>query len=352
MLRAMSVEFVRVSKRFGDRTAVDALDLAATAGELLVLLGPSGCGKSTALRMVAGLETPTEGEVRIDGRRVNDVLPKDRDVAMVFQNYALYPHLTVRQNLAFPLARRGVPAAEAEARVADTARRLGLGPHLDRRPGELSGGERQRVAMGRALVRAPKVFLFDEPLSNLDARLRVELRGEVARLHAESGATSLYVTHDQTEAMALGDRIAVLSEGRLQQVETPAAIYSRPANRFVAAFVGTPAMNLIAADRSDGDFHAGPFRFGATTEAARVLAGVRPEDVAVATDGQGANATVERVEPLGAETHLFLSAAGTKLVARAPGSSALRAGDAVRATAVAGRIHLFDAHSGARIGAA
>ena len=345
----MSVELRGVAKRYGGVVALHPTDLDVAPGELLVLLGPSGCGKSTTLRIVAGLETPTAGEVRIAGKDVRAVPPRDRDVAMVFQSYALYPHLTVRRNLAFPLERRGVAVAERDARVQDTAKRLGLSDLLDRRPGELSGGERQRVAMGRALVRAPKVFLFDEPLSNLDARLRSELRGEIARLHRESGATSLYVTHDQIEAMALGDRIAVLGDGRIQQVGTPEEVYRRPTSRFVATFVGAPTMNLLAAERGGDSVVAGPFRLPADAiPPGPAEIGVRPEDVRVGR-GEGANAEVERVEPLGVESHVHCRSGAARLLARVAGATDLRPGDRVRLTIDLDRVHVFDATSGVRM---
>ncbi|MBI2892260.1 MAG: ABC transporter ATP-binding protein [Deltaproteobacteria bacterium] len=347
----MSIELRGVAKRFGDVVALHRLDLTVAAGELLVLLGPSGCGKSTTLRIVAGLEDPTEGEVHIGGRRVDTVDPKDRDVAMVFQGYALYPHLSVRENLAFPLARRGVPRPERAVRVTETARFLGLEPLLDRRPGELSGGERQRVAMGRALVRRPKVFLFDEPLSNLDARLRVDLRAEIARLHRETGATSLYVTHDQTEAMALGDRIAVLNAGRLEQLATPREIYERPRNRFVARFVGTPACNLLAVERGEGVVRAGPLVWaGLDLPPGPLEAGIRPEDLSLGPGDPG-NAEVERVELAGPEAHVHLRAGETTLVARVPAATAPRPGDRVHLQAPADRVHWFgDTHEPRRAG--
>jgi sn-glycerol 3-phosphate transport system ATP-binding protein len=355
----VSITLRGVAKRFGGVVALESTDLEVADGELLVLLGPSGCGKSTTLRIVAGLEEPSAGDVSIDGKRVNDVPPQDRDVAMVFQGYALYPHLTVRQNIAFPLARRGVARTLRDERVVKTARTLGLEALLDRRPGELSGGERQRVAMGRALVRQPRVFLFDEPLSNLDARLRGELRGEVARLHRSSGTSSLYVTHDQVEAMALGDRIAVLETGRITQVAPPRIVYERPATRFVASFVGTPAINLLPAHRGEAALAAGPLRWSPPPPGRdRLEAGIRPEDLRIETGVAEVNAVVDRVELAGAEAHLFLvplspadgwTEGPTSIVARVAAARAPAPGEKVRVSAALDRVHWFDPASGARV---
>src|SRR3954451_20036338 len=240
-----NVVFDHVTKRFGDVVAVDALDLAIGDREFLVLLGPSGCGKSTALRMVAGLEEPTEGAIRIGDQRVDGIDPKDRDIAMVFQSYALYPHQSVRQNIEFPLRSRKVPPAEREKLVSDAASQLGLGELLDRKPRELSGGQLQRVALARAIVRRPAVFLMDEPLSNLDAKMRTATRAELVELHQRLGTTFVYVTHDQIEAMTMGSRVAVLDDGSLQQIGAPQEVYERPANVFVAQFIGSPPMNIL-----------------------------------------------------------------------------------------------------------
>jgi multiple sugar transport system ATP-binding protein len=246
------IELQQVTKRYPDGTeGVKALDLDVGDGEFMILVGPSGCGKSTALRMVAGLEDITDGELLIGGRRVNEVAPKDRDIAMVFQNYALYPHMTVRENMGYALRKRKVPRDEIDRKVEETAATLDLTEHLDRKPGTMSGGQRQRVAMGRAIVREPQAFLMDEPLSNLDAKLRVQMRGEVARLQKRLGTTTLYVTHDQTEAMTLGDRVAVMRGGRLQQVGPPKELYLNPVNLFVAGFIGSPAMNFVSARLED-----------------------------------------------------------------------------------------------------
>lgn len=294
------VRFEGVGKTYaaGDRPAVSGFDLTVGDGEFLVLVGPSGCGKSTSLRMVAGLEEPTEGRIFIGEKDVTHLPPKERDIAMVFQNYALYPHMTVRENLSFALKLRGCAKAEIKRRVDDAAAALGLGEYMERLPKALSGGQRQRVALGRAIVREPAVFLFDEPLSNLDAKMRVEMRAEIIRLHNRLGATMIYVTHDQTEAMTMGERIVVMKDGRIQQIAAPMELYERPANPFVASFIGTPPMNLIK--QPDG----------------RTL-GIRPENVKIkaATDAESPNPqapvyTVDFIEPLGPETLVHLAPGG------------------------------------------
>jgi len=318
------------------RVAVDGLDLAVQNGEFVVLVGPSGCGKSTTLRMMAGLESISEGTLSIGDRVVNDVAPKDRNVAMVFQNYALYPHMTAYDNMAFNLKLRRLPAGEIDTRVREAARLLRMTELLDRKPRQLSGGEQQRVALGRALVRQPDVFLFDEPLSNLDAKLRVEMRREIARLHRELGTTMVYVTHDQAEAMTLGDRIVVMQGGRVQQIDTPLAVYGTPANTFVAGFIGSPPMNLIEGLVSSGDTPDFRAAGGAvvlpvpralrTALAARagapVVLGVRPEHVRLAAGGEsGSPFRVDLIEPLGQELLVYASAGGQELIARlAPGA--------------------------------
>ena len=315
------VTFAHVSKVYakGQKPAVDDFTFEVRPGEFLVLVGESGCGKSTTLRMVAGLETPTSGTIEIGGRDVTQLPPKDRDIAMVFQNYALYPHMTVRENMSFALRLRHVPKDEIARRVDAAASTLGLGAYLDRLPKALSGGQRQRVAVGRAIVREPAVFLFDEPLSNLDAKMRVEMRAEIVRLHHSLGATMIYVTHDQTEAMTMGDRIVVMDGGRIQQAAPPMEVYDRPANCFVASFIGTPPMNL---------FPPGVLDLGRTV-------GVRPEHLRIlpadgAPDG-ALPATVDVVEPLGAETlvHAVLDSRRAHVVARAPGGCAVRHGDRI-----------------------
>jgi multiple sugar transport system ATP-binding protein len=306
-----TIEFAHVTKRFDDGTvAVDDLNLAIDEGEFLILVGPSGCGKTTALRMVAGLEEVSTGEIRIGERVVNDVVPSRRDVAMVFQNYALYPHMTVSENISFPLRQQRLPKAEIDARVKEAARFLSIDELLGRKPKELSGGQRQRVAMGRAIVRKPQAFLMDEPLSNLDAKLRVQMRAELISLHRRLGVTTVYVTHDQTEAMTLGDRVVVLNKGVVQQVDPPERLYRQPANTFVASFIGSPPMNFLHGELVAGAVRLGAYsvelpeatqrRLGARTGS--VLVGVRPEDFELAEDdGGGPAAEVQITEQLGPE---------------------------------------------------
>ncbi len=366
---ARGVTLNGVEKRFGAVTAVDAVDLEVRAGELMVLVGPSGCGKSTLLRLIAGLEEPDAGDVRIGERRVNDVAPGDRDVAMVFQSYALYPHMTVAQNLGFGLRVRGTNRAEIEERVSRTAGILGLNELLSRRPGQLSGGQQQRVALGRAMVRDPGVFLFDEPLSNLDAGLRLRTRDEIAALHRRLGTTMIFVTHDQTEALSLGQRVAVMDLGRILQVGTPDEIYRRPANLFVATFVGSPPINTLRLS-SDGesDLAGGPFRFaaGQISSAPRppgsaprppgsATLAVRPEDLAIATApppgdattarppaGTGFGATVLRVEALGSEQRVHLDGPGDAAwIVRASPSLSVAPQDRVHVSVDWARTHLF-----------
>ena len=344
------VELRGVEKRYGEVVAVRSLDLEVGPGELIVLVGPSGCGKSTLLRLIAGLVEPTAGEVWIGGRRVDDVEPGARDVAMVFQSYALYPHMTVAGNLGFGLRVRGTPRDEIERRVSEAAAVLGLADLLSRKPGELSGGQRQRVALGRAMVRDPGVFLFDEPLSNLDAELRLRTRDEIAALHRRLGTTMIFVTHDQVEALSLGQRVAVMDRGRLQQVGTPHEVYRRPGNLFVAGFVGSPPINRIPLSRDErGHLVGGPFALHAPSGVDRATLGVRPEDLAVATGGNrdsrkagDFHATVLRVEALGSEQRVHLDGPGdTAWVARA--SPVLRAapGDRVAVSVAWERSHLF-----------
>ena len=332
-----SVELKNVSKTYpgGGRPAVDGVSIEVRDGGFLVLVGPSGCGKSTTLRMIAGLETPTSGSVFIGGRDVTSLPPKDRDIAMVFQNYALYPHMTVRENLSFALKMRKRPKAEIERKVEAAAAALGLEPYLSRLPKALSGGQRQRVALGRAIVREPAVFLFDEPLSNLDARMRVETRAEIIRLHDALGATMIYVTHDQTEAMTMGERIVVMEGGRVRQAAAPLEIYERPADVFVAGFIGTPPMNIFPPGLLAPGFSVG----------------VRPERLAVVPEGAAAPAgralpaTVDFTETLGSETlvHATLDAGGFRAVARLPGFAAFRRGVRVALVPDPGGTILFDA---------
>jgi multiple sugar transport system ATP-binding protein len=344
-----------LSKRFPSTNAlaVDALDLDVAHGEFMVLLGPSGCGKSTTLRMIAGLESITDGELAIDGRRVNDVPAKDRDIAMVFQSYALYPHMTVFDNLAFGLRRRNFRAAEVRRRVGDAAETLGLTPYLARKPFALSGGQRQRVALGRAIVRDPKVFLFDEPLSNLDAALRVGMRGELIKLHQRLGATMIYVTHDQVEAMTMGDRICIMEGGRVVQTGAPLDVYRAPVNTFVAGFLGSPPTNLLAAHFDAerlviGDSAVSFPRDGAPEH---VVFGIRPEDVTIGGEATNARGEVLAVEPLGAETIVRFRMPGIAqdVLVRGPRSVAARVGDVVPLAFDLSAAHLFDAGTQHRI---
>ena len=301
-----------VTKRFGDVAAVDDISLEIADGEFLVLVGPSGCGKSTLLRLIAGLEEASEGLIAIGDRDVTDLPPRSRDIAMVFQSYALYPHMSVRQNLGYGLKARGTPKADIGARVTEVAALLGLDQLLDRRPAQLSGGQRQRVAMGRAIVRQPQAFLLDEPLSNLDAKLRVGMRASLAQLHQRLGTTTVYVTHDQTEAMTLGQRVAVMRDGRILQVDSPQRLYATPRNLFIAAFIGSPAMNLVEATVDDGSVSFGQFRVplapGRSPAPGRVVLGIRPESFEAAAFAPGLptiRGRVEVVEDLGSDAHVF-----------------------------------------------
>jgi multiple sugar transport system ATP-binding protein len=335
--------------------ALAPLDLEVRDREFLTLLGPSGCGKSTVLGLVAGLERPSAGEIYIGERKVTGVAPQERDVAMVFQSYALYPHKSVFQNIAFPLRLRGVRQEEIGSRVREVAGRLGLSALLDRRPAALSGGQRQRVALGRALVRRPQVFLLDEPLSNLDAQLRTETRAELKRLHREFTTTTIYVTHDQMEAMTLSDRIAVLKEGELQQVGTPDEIYRLPANRFVATFVGNPGMSFIPGRVEAGRLRLPEWERALPREPAvelpgrgEVAVGIRPEHVELPSRG-GPRAEIDTVEPLGSDVLVVLSWAGTRIVARTGTGFGAGPGDVVRFDLHAGTALLFDPSTGERL---
>ena len=376
----------KVSKRFPDGfEAVKKMDLDVKDGEFMILVGPSGCGKSTALRMIAGLEDITEGELKIGGEVVNERAPKDRDIAMVFQNYALYPHMTVRQNMEFPLRLANVPDDEVKRKVEEAAKILDLDQHLDRKPANLSGGQRQRVAMGRAIVRDPSVFLMDEPLSNLDAKLRVQMRTEVSRIQADLGTTTVYVTHDQTEAMTLGDRVAVMRAGVLQQVGSPAELYTDPVNIFVAGFIGSPAMNFMAATLTDGRVRL-PFGEISLPEALRaagsrsgnVVAGIRPEsfeDASLVGDARDRGTTfkakIDLVESMGSEQYAYFRLehegvesdelrelaedAGTtevpssgegNVVARLDAVSPVRRGEETELWVDSSKLHLFDPETG------
>ena len=322
------IEFDHVTKRFPDGTvAVDDIELTVADGEFMIFVGPSGCGKTTALRMVAGLEEITSGEIRIGGRVVNDLEPPDRDIAMVFQNYALYPHMSVADNIGFPLRMQRLKKSETNDRVHEVALLLGIDDLLKRKPRELSGGQRQRVAMGRAIIRHPQAFLMDEPLSNLDAKLRVQMRAELVKLHRRLDVTTIYVTHDQTEAMTLGQRVAVLDKGVIQQVDTPQGLYGRPANTFVASFIGSPSMNFIRGRLADGKVGLGDFQLDLPddvrrrlrAEPADVLVGLRPEEFDEArVDGQESRTTfpaeIEIAEQLGPETYAYFRVDGLEVV--------------------------------------
>ena len=379
-----TVSYDRVTCQYpgAESPSVSELSLDIADGEFLVLVGPSGCGKSTTLRMLAGLEDVTRGSILIGDQDVTDVDPRDRDIAMVFQNYALYPHMTVAENMGFALKIAKVPADERRAKVEEAAEILDLTEYLDRKPKNLSGGQRQRVAMGRAIVRSPKVFLMDEPLSNLDAKLRVQTRTQIASLTRRLGVTTVYVTHDQTEAMTMGDRVAVLKAGKLMQVDTPANLYDRPANEFVAGFIGSPAMNLLRSAPDD----QGVLALGTTrlqlTDAQRqaltgseVTVGIRPENLSLAPEGEGIPVSVQAVEELGADAYIYSSlapvtAANTVVTThssaaeeeiaeedqategitiRTGGRSAVKVGDTIWTVPAVDRLHLFDTATGQRL---
>ncbi|MBB3977528.1 multiple sugar transport system ATP-binding protein [Rhizobium azooxidifex] len=350
------VDFVDVRKSFGAFPVIKGVDIQIEDGEFVILVGPSGCGKSTLLRMLAGLENITAGEIRIGGRTVNALPPKDRDIAMVFQNYALYPHMTVADNMAFSLMLNGSPKAEIDKRVNAAADILGLTKLLDRFPRQLSGGQRQRVAMGRAIVRDPQVFLFDEPLSNLDAKLRVAMRAEIKELHQRLKTTTVYVTHDQIEAMTMADKIVVMHDGVVEQVGAPLELYDRPANLFVAGFIGSPAMNMIRGRLDPGD----PTRFVATdgttlpvhrppaaAKGRDLVYGLRPEYMALAGEGQPAEVVV--IEPTGYETQMIVRLGGTDVTCVFRERVDVRPGETIHLKIDAEHVHLFDVESGSRL---
>ncbi len=356
------VRLEHVAKRFGKVVALDDCTLEIADGEFMVLVGPSGCGKTTALRIIAGLEEASSGDVYIGDRKVNDIPAKDRDIAMVFQSYALYPHMTVYQNMAFGLKIRMLKSfwwqlthrteamhrlAEIDKRVKATAELLDIRELLNRRPRELSGGQRQRVALGRAIVREPKVFLMDEPLSNLDAKLRVQTRAELIRLHRRLGITTIYVTHDQVEAMTMGDQIAVLKDGVLQQVANPEELYAHPANTFVASFIGSPSMNLLPAEASNGNAKIGAVMFPLPEEAkGKVVLGIRPDDFKFEGPGVQIAPVVDVVEPLGATKTVMLNYEGQTLIATMPADVETPEGKPIQLWVRPESVHVFDAETG------
>ncbi len=353
-----SVTVRNVTKSFGDLEVIHGLDLVIEDGRFVVLLGPSGCGKSTLLRMIAGLEPISSGEIAIDGRVVNDLHPKDRDIAMVFQNYALYAHMSVFDNMAFSMQLKRVPQEEIRKRVEWAASILGLMDYLGRYPRQLSGGQRQRVAMGRAIVRDPAVFLFDEPLSNLDAKLRVQMRTEIKELHQRLSTTTVYVTHDQIEAMTMADVIVILRDGRIEQVGGPLAVYDHPANLFVAEFIGSPSINLLRGEvavengapviRSDGI--ALPLPPSAVVEVGqKVVYGIRPEHLRPSTHGTGITAKVTVVEPTGPEIHIYADVSGAEVCAVTQDRLQLNPGGEIRLVPMLERVHLFDQATGKAI---
>ena len=347
-----SVSFRDIHKAYGKVKVIHGIGFDITDGEFVVLVGPSGCGKSTLLRMLAGLEEITGGEISIDGKVVNDLDSKDRDIAMVFQSYALYPHMTVRENMGFSLKLRKADAKTIGQRVADAARILNLDQLLDRYPRELSGGQRQRVAMGRAIVRDPKVFLFDEPLSNLDAKLRVAMRAEIKALHQRLKTTTVYVTHDQIEAMTMADRIVVMHDGIIEQIGTPLELFDRPGNLFVAQFIGSPAMNVFSGVVRSGQVEGlgaqWPLAPGMAAEGQAVSYGVRPTDLRLAASGIPGRVII--VEPTGAETELLVEVGGQQMVVVIHGRTQAQPGDPVHLAFDVAKSHVFDAASGLRLG--
>jgi multiple sugar transport system ATP-binding protein len=350
-----SVSIEGVEKSFGATKVIHGVDVGIVDGEFCVLVGPSGCGKSTLLRMIAGLEEISGGRISIGDRVVNDVPPKERDIAMVFQNYALYPHMKVRDNMAFALMLAKKPKAEIDRRVGEASQILGLDPYLDRYPRQLSGGQRQRVAMGRAIVRDPQVFLFDEPLSNLDAKLRVQMRTEIKALHQRLKTTSIYVTHDQIEAMTMADKIVVMRDGIVEQTGSPLHLYDHPANVFVAAFIGSPAMNLVRGTWADGAVRIGDAtipvaRAMRATQGQDVLLGMRPEHL-VPSDAGPLAAQVEVIEPTGADTMLMCKLGTQDITVVVRDRTSLRPGSPVRLAPELNKLHVFDAAGGRSLAA-
>jgi multiple sugar transport system ATP-binding protein len=350
-----SVTLSNLKKSYAATEVIQNLNLEILDGEFVVLVGPSGCGKSTLLRMIAGLENITAGDIHIGERKVNNVPAKNRDIAMVFQNYALYPHKTVRQNIEFSLRLRKTPKAEMDRRVNDAAKLLELTPLLDRKPRALSGGQRQRVAMGRAIVRNPEVFLFDEPLSNLDAKLRVEMRTEIKALHNRLRTTSIYVTHDQIEAMTMGDRVVVMHDGMIQQVGHPLDVYDTPQSIFVAGFIGSPAMNIFPAetDRNGitfaGTLFAWPGNEHPENLPHEIVCGLRPESLDLVEEGQGAACIIESLEPMGSETVVVVSASGSRFTSLIRDRRPLEVGKTINLAPQFSGMHLFDKQSGLRL---
>lgn len=347
------IQLRNISKRWGSFVGVDNFDLTIPDREFLVLLGPSGCGKTTTMRMIAGLEDPSDGEILIDGKRVNDLEPKDRDVSMVFQSYALYPNMNVYDNIRFPLKVRGIDPKTHDKKVRQASAMVELDDFLHRKPAELSGGQRQRVALARAIVREPNAFLMDEPLSNLDAKLRVSTRAQIKNLSHELAVTTIYVTHDQIEAMTLADRVVVMKEGVVQQVGTPTEIYDNPANTFVAGFIGNPAMNLIAGRIDAGAFIADNVRIeGFNADDGPVTLGFRAEDAGLGDDGHhGINAPIYSLELLGDATMVTVRIGGELVAVRAPKDYRAEIGDPVSLSVPLETCHLFNAETGTRIGA-
>ena len=353
-----SVTIKGIEKQFGNLQIIHGVDIEIKDQEFVVLVGPSGCGKSTLLRMIAGLEPISKGDILIGSRVINDVPPRDRDIAMVFQNYALYPHMTVSDNIGFSLKLRKKSKEEISAKINEAAEILNLGPYLERSPRQLSGGQRQRVAMGRALVRDAQVFLFDEPLSNLDAKLRVVMRTEIKALHQRLKTTSVYVTHDQIEAMTMADRIVVMNKGRVEQVGTPMELYDYPANLFVADFIGSPSMNFIegvVAAEDDGPFVVASdgtrmaiSRQSAASPGQRVVYGARPEHLVLSSGPEGFDAAVEVIEPTGPNIQIFADVAGTRICALTTERRTFTPGQAIRLHCPEESVHLFDASTGLR----
>jgi multiple sugar transport system ATP-binding protein len=340
-----TVSLKKLTKRYGKFEVLHGINLDVADGEFVVLVGPSGCGKSTTLRMIAGLEDVSDGTVEIGGRVVNRVEPKDRDIAMVFQNYAIYPHMTVRKNIGFGLRSSKLPKSEMNARIDATAQILGMTEYLDRRPAALSGGQRQRVAIGRAMVRDPAVFLFDEPLSNLDAQLRTQTRIEIKKLHQRLRTTVIFVTHDQVEAMTLADRIVIMKDGNIQQIGTPSEVYHHPADIFVARFIGAPSMNLLPATGRNGRLRLASGAELAGEGEGELLVGIRPEDLhPVDAADAPLSGTVTLAEPLGSETLLYVDLAGTEVIASGPGMNAPKPG--ARIGLQPETLHIFDAATG------